>query len=276
MNPDFGLESLEAAQEKYPEKFVSQEIFFRHIRRGARIFVGTACGEPQFLVNELIQYVESHPNAFYDAEVLHVWSLGVAPYTDEKFRHNFRHNSFFIGNNTRADVNCGNADYTPIFLSQVPRVFRRGTSPIDIALIQTSLPDRHGNLSLGVSVDIVKAAVEVASVVIVQLNRFMPRVHGHGFIHMDEVDFALHHDEPLLEYQAEVADDVAKGVGQNVARIIKDGDCIQVGYGSVPNAILGQLEEKQNLGVHTELLTDGIIDLMRKGAINNSCKSINA
>ena len=154
---------LESIKEKYPGKFVSEEEIFSHIHRGDRIFISTACGEPQYLVQALIRFVESNPKAFYDAEVLHVWTLGVAPYTEEKFKNNFRHNSFFVGNNSREAVNQGLADYTPIFLSNVPELFRRGLVPINVALIQTSPPDSHGYMSIGVSVDIVKAAVENAT-----------------------------------------------------------------------------------------------------------------
>ena len=149
----------------YPQKFIPEEEIFRHIHRGDRIFIHTACGEPQYLVQALIHFVESNPKAFFDAEVIQVWTLGVAPYTDEKFKSNFRHNSFFVGNNSREAVNRGLADYTPIFLSNVPSLIYRGLVPINVALIQTSPPDAHGYMSLGVSVDIVKAAVEKASLV---------------------------------------------------------------------------------------------------------------
>ncbi len=258
----------------YPEKFVSTRRIFSHIHPGDRIFIGTGCGEPQHLVRSLIGYVESHPKAFVDTEVLHVWTLGVAPYTDAKFKQNFRHNSFFIGNNTRDAVNNGLADYTPIFLSRVPELFRRGVIPIDVALIQTSVPDRHGCMSLGVSVDIVKAAVESASLVIAQVNSEMPRVHGDSFIDIKDVDFIVPYDEPLLEYDAMAPDDIAEEIGKYVARIVEDGDTIQVGYGSIPNAILANLRHKKDLGVHTELLSDGIVDLLRQGVVTNSRKSV--
>ncbi len=267
--------SCEAMQRIYPDKFVSEEEIFTGIHRGDRIFISTACGEPQYLVRALIQFVESNPKAFFDTEVLHVWTLGVAPYTDEKFKYNFRHNSFFVGNNSREAVNRGLADYTPIFLSSVPDLFTRGLVPINVALIQTSAPDIHGYMSLGVSVDIVKAAVENASLVIAQVNNYMPRTHGDGFIHIEEIDYILCHDEPLLEYEANAPDEVAHQIGQDVARIVQDGDTIQVGYGSLPNAILDNLSGKKHLGVHTELLTDGLIDLMKKGVIDNSRKTLN-
>jgi len=267
--------NLDVLKERYPEKFLPENKVFEKIRRGAHLFIGTGCGEPQYLVSKLAEYVRSHPKALLDAEVFHVWTLGVAPYADEKFSPNFRHNSFFIGDNTREAVNEGLADYTPIFLSQVPDLFYRNFIPIDVALVQASPPDRNGYMSLGISVDITKAAVEVAKLVICQINSHMPRVHGDTFIHMDEVDFVIPHDEPLLEYRQEVSDELADQIGKYVARLVEDGDTIQVGYGSVPNAILANLDGKKHLGVHTELVSDGIVDLIKKGVIDNSRKTIN-
>jgi hypothetical protein len=201
--------SLDDWKIRYPSKFESLETIFNRIHRGDTIFIGSACAEPQHLVQGLIRYVKSNPKAFFDAEVLHVRSLGVAPYATEKFKQNFRHNSFFIGDSTRDAVNKGLADYTPIFLSQVPDLFTRGLARVDIALIQTSLPDSHGYMSLGISVDIVKAAAEKARLVVAQVNANMPRVHGDTFIHIDAVDFLVPYDELLLEYQPEADTDIA-------------------------------------------------------------------
>ena len=259
-------------KEIYPEKFVSEETIFSHIHPGDRIFIATACGEPQYLVQALIHYVETHPKAFSDVEI---WTLGVAPYTDEKFKHNFRYNSFFVGTNMRDAINMGMADYTPVFLSAVPDLFYRRILPIDVALIQTSPPDHHGYLSLGVSVDIVKAAVENSSLVIAQINSFMPRVHGDGFIHIKDVDCIIPYDEPILEFHTEPDNEISQRIGKHVAPLIQDGDTIQVGYGNIPNAILSNLESKRHLGIHTELLSDGIVELMKKGVVDNTRKSIN-
>lgn len=275
MDREEGSPFCEEIRKGYPEKFASEEKIFSHIHRGDRIFISTACGEPQYLVRALIQFVESNPKAFFDAEILHVWTLGVAPYTEEKFKDNFRHNSFFVGNNSREAVNKGLADYTPIFLSRVPDLFYRGMVPINVALVQTSPPDIHGYMSLGISVDITKAAVEKASLVIAQVNQHMPRAHGDGFIHIEDIDFIICQDEPLLEYEAIAPDEVARQIGKYVARIVQDGDTIQVGYGSLPNAILSNFGEKNHLGVHTELLTDGLVDLIKKGVIDNSRKTLN-
>jgi len=268
-------ERLFEHQKKYPNKFAPLESIFRKIQPGCHIFVGTACAEPVFLVKSLIQYVNENPKAFFDAEVLQVVTLGVAPYSDEKFKDNFRHNAFFIGKSSRDAINSGLADYTPIFLSQVPDLIYRKLIPIDVALIQVSLPDAHGFVSLGISVDIVKAAVEKASIVIAQVNANMPRVHGETFLHIEQIDYLVPYDEPLLEYSLTVPDDIAERIGNNVSRIIKDGDTLQVGYGAVPNAVLAHLKDKNDLGIHTELLTEGVVNLMKLGVVNNSRKELN-
>ncbi len=269
------MKMIEEFKKIYPKKFLSEEQVFKHIHRGDRIFIGTGCGEPQYLVNALVRYVQSYPTAFFDTEVLHVWTLGIAPYTDEKLKNYFRQNTFFIAKNTRQAVNKGLADYTPIFLSHVPELFYKGLIPIDVALIETSPPDDHGYMSLGVSVDIVKAATEVAKIVISQVNSYMPRVHGDGFINIKDVDFIILFDEPILEFISEADTEIAQKIGRYVSRLVKDGDTIQVGYGSIPNAILSNLGNKNNLGVHSELLTDGIVNLMKEGVIDNTRKSIN-
>ena len=275
LQSQINAKKIEELKLRYPDKFAPENDIFSRINRGDRIFISTGCGEPQYLVNALVEYVNSHPKAFFDAEVFHVWTLGVAPYTDQKFKYNFRHNSFFIGDNTRNAVNEGIADYTPIFLSEVPGLIRRGIVPIDVALVQASLPDKHGYMSLGVSVDIDMAAIEKATTVIVQINPQMPRTHGDGFIHIKDVDFIVPFDEPLLEFNAGVDSEVIQRIGSYVARLIQDGDTIQVGYGSIPNAILSNLQNKKNLGVHTELIGDGIVELMREGIIDNSRKTVN-
>jgi acyl-CoA hydrolase/GNAT superfamily N-acetyltransferase len=270
MNADHNL------NDQYPEKVASTENIFSKIRAGDRIFIATGCGEPQQLVKMLAEYVESHPKAFFDTEILHVWTLGVAPYSDEKLKNNFRQNSFFISHLTRKAVNEGAADYTPIFLSEVPELFRRRQVQVDVALVQVSSSDEHGFCSLGVSIDITRAAVENAKLVIAQVNAHNPRVHGDTFIHISKIDYLVLYDEPLLEYnQPSLDPGVIEKIGHYAARIIEDGDTIQVGYGSVPNGILAYLGEKKQLGVHTEMLGDGLIELMKKGVIDNSLKNRN-
>ncbi|MBU2260877.1 MAG: GNAT family N-acetyltransferase [Proteobacteria bacterium] len=269
------MKSPEYWEKLYPEKFADEEAIFSHIRRGDHIFVASGCGEPQHLIRALVQYVESHPKAFFDAEIIHVYSFGIAPYADPKFVRNFRHNSFFIGNNTREPVNQGMADYTPISLSDVPALIRSGSVRIDVALVQTTLPDEHGYMSLGISVDMVKAATDSASMIIAQANANMPRVHGDSFIHIRDINFIIPHDEPLLELPETSFNETTKRIGNYVARLVQDGDTIQVGYGGLPNAVMANLYGKKHLGVHTELLSDGLVELIKAGVIDNSRKNLN-
>src|SRR5512136_1619374 len=265
---------LDDLKKTWPEKFESEEEIFAHIHAGDRIFIGTGCGEPQYLVQALANFVGANPKAFSGIEIIHVWTLGTAPYLDDKFRDNFRIDSFFISEGTRNAINKGAADYTPISLSAVPGLIRREIIPIDVALIQTSPPDKHGYMSLGISVDIVKAATQKASLIVAQINSHVPRTQGDGFINIKDIDFIIPHDEPLLEYTVEDPGDIIKAIGKYVARIIEDESTIQVGYGIIPNAVVSYLGDKKHLGVHTELLSDGIIDLMKKGVVDNTKKSI--
>ncbi len=271
---DHREDRFERLRERYPEKFKSLDDIFSLIHKGSSIFIGGGCGEPQHLVRTLTQYIDSSPNPLFGAEVIQIWTLGVAPYNDEKFKRNFRHNSFFISDNSREAVNEGNADYTPVFLSEVPSLFRRGIIPVDVALVQVSLPDDEGNVSLGINVDIVRAAVESSKLTVAQMNAEMPWVYGDAVIPAEMISFFMRHDEPLIEFESEVPDEIASRVGKYVSRIVQDGDTIQVGYGSMPNAVLQGLCEKRNLGIHTELLTDGVIDLMELGVVTNTGKNI--
>ncbi|MDM7935731.1 MAG: acetyl-CoA hydrolase/transferase C-terminal domain-containing protein [Methanothrix sp.] len=261
-------------RERFPEKFVPVEQIFKGVHPGARIFIGTACGEPQALTRALVEYVRMNPSTLYDAEVVQVWSLGITPYADERFQPHFRLNSFFVGDSTRDAVNTAAADYTPIFLSAIPDMVLSGRMPVDLALVQASTPDGDGRMSLGISVDIVKPVVESASLVAVQSNSQMPFVYGDGILEIGDVDYVVPHDEPLLEYRGQVPGDIAMRIGRYVARIIGDGATIQVGYGSLPDAVLFHLKGKRHLGLHSELFTDGVAELMRLGALDNSRKSI--
>jgi acyl-CoA hydrolase/GNAT superfamily N-acetyltransferase len=269
-----GKENLEKLKKLYPEKFIPEKDIFGNIRRGNSIFIGTACGEPQYLLSSLINHVENATHTIFGTQIIHVWTLGVAPYANKKFKLNFRHNSFFISDSSRQSVNEGLADYSPVLLSEIPSLFRRGIIHIDVAMVQLSLPDEDAFMSLGISVDIVKAAVEKARIVIAQVNARMPRVRGDSLVNIRDVDFVVPYDEPLLEYKSEPAGEVTKKIGKYVARIVQDGDTIQVGYGTMPNSILTHLSGKRDLGVHTELLTDGVLELMRKGVVTNAKKSL--
>lgn len=272
---DLGMEEPDWNQikEAWPDKFSTEGRIFKNIHPGDRIFLGTGCGEPQYLARSLVEFVERNPTAFFDAELIQVVTLGVAPYTEEKFKMNFRLNSFFIGKSTRDAVNRLDADYTPIFLSSVPDLFRMDMIPIDIALIQTTPPDRYGEMSLGVSVDIIQAAVERSSMVIAQANSMMPWVNG-TTINIEDLDCVVPYNEPIMEYIEKAPGGIIQQIGEHVSRIVDDGSTIQVGYGSIPNAVLSHLGEKKHLGIHTELLSDGIVNLMKRGVIDNAMKSI--
>jgi len=269
------LAYIEKFKNLMPDKFLSEDDIFKCIKRGSKIFIATGCAEPQYTIKAMVDYVEKNPKAIFDAEVMHVWSLGLTPYTDSKFKKNFRQNSFFVANSNRDAVNAGLADYTPIFLSEVPDLFKRGIIPVDVAIIQVSPPDEHGYVSMGISVDIVRAATNAAKIIIAQMNVNMPRVHGDSFIHLQRIQYVIHHDEPLLEYHGDTDSNVIQKIGQHVSNLIQDGDTIQVGYGSIPNAILSNLNGKKNLGVHTELFTDGLVNLIKSDVINNTLKTVN-
>ncbi len=242
----------------------------RRIGRGSRVFIGSACGEPQHLVRAMVEAGAG----LTDTEVVHVLTLGVAPYTDPRYAPNFRANAFFIGNSVRGAVNECRADYTPIFLSQVPAMFKSRRLDIDAALIMVSPPDEHGNCSLGVSVDITKSAAESAKLVIAQVNTHMPRTLGDCFIHTDQIDFLVEYDEPLLEWPATPGDEITEDIANHIARLVPDGATLQLGIGRMPDAVLSHLTDKNDLGIHTEMFSDAVLKLIKSGNINGRYKTI--
>jgi len=259
-------------QTRYPDKVRTPEQAVATIRRGDKIFIGSGAAEPQVLVKSLIEAA----GRLADTRIMHIMTLGVAPYTEEKFTDQFRHNAFFIGANTRQAVAEGRADYTPVFLSEIPALFRSGQVPIDVALIQVSLPDKHGYCSYGVSTDVVKSGAESATKVIAEINTRMPRALGDCFINIDDIDIAVPVDVPLLYAKRERADEVARRIGKNIATLIEDGSTLQMGIGTIPDSVLYYLTEKKDLGVHTEMFSDGFMELADKDIINNSKKTIHA
>ncbi len=254
----------------YDVDYVEARDALNKIGRGDRVFVGSGAAEPQYLVKELTELASE----FTDTEIFHIQTLGVAPYTEEKFEDSFRHNAFFVDDNTRDAVAEGRADYTPIFMRDIPKLFKTGRVPLDASLIQVSPPDEHGWMSLGVAVDIIKSAIENSKMVIAQVNPKMPRVHGDCFIHVDEVDYLVHYEEDLLEFDPVVSGKTAEEIAGNVSRLIENGATIQIGYGAVPNAILEHLEVKEDLGIHTEMLSEELANLIERGIVTNQKKSI--
>ncbi|MCS7120618.1 MAG: GNAT family N-acetyltransferase [Candidatus Bathyarchaeota archaeon] len=261
----------ELRSRSYDEKKMGLKEALELIRTGDHIFVGSACGEPQYLVNGLVEKA-SH---LEDNEILHVHTLGVAPYTRPIYSERFRLNAFFVGINTREAVAQGRADYTPVFLSDLPRLIRRGMIPIDVALIQVTPPDEHGFCSLGVSVEITKTAAENAKLVIAQVNREMPRVLGDSFIHVNQIDVVVEHDEPILEMPRRERDIVSERIARYVSQLVDDESTLQIGIGSIPDSVLDALVDKRDLGIHTELLTEGVVDLVEDGVVTCAKKTIN-
>jgi acyl-CoA hydrolase/GNAT superfamily N-acetyltransferase len=209
-----------------------------------------------------------------DAEILHILTLGVAPYADPRFPDRFRHNALFIGANVREAVHQAHADYTPVFLHEIPALFRSGRIRVDVALVQVSPPDRSGYVSLGISVDVAKAAVEAAAVVIAEVNPHMPRTHGDSFLRVEDLDAIVECEAPLLELPQDPVDEVCREIAGHVASLVPDEATIQMGIGEIPQALVPLLGNKHELGVHTEMLSEGIIELIEGGVVTNRKKPI--
>lgn len=240
------------------------------IPRGKHIFVGSGAAEPTGLVAELV----AQADRFADNAIVHLLTLGPAPYVEPQHATRFRHNAFFIGPNVREAVHDGRADYTPVFLSRIPELIRSRRAPVDVALIQCTPPDRFGYVNLGVSVDVVLAAVDSAQLVLAEINPRMPVVHGSGFLPMSRIHAWVPGDAPLLEVEREPVDEVAREIGRHVAGLIEDGSTLQVGIGQIPDAVLQALSGHKDLGVWSEMFSDGVLDLVRGGNITGRYKTI--
>ena len=256
-------------QTKYDDMVVTADEAVKHIRPGNRVFIGTGCAEPQELVRALV----GRSSSLADVQLVHLLTLGEAPYADKELSQHFSVNSFFIAENVRAVIQEGVGDYTPIFLSDIPRLFSSGRLPLDAALIQVSPPDDRGMCSFGISVDIVKSAAANAKIVIAQVNPRMPRTQGDSFIHAHDIDCLVPVDVPLIEVHWAEPTDITRQIGAYVAGLVEDGSTIELGIGRVPHAVLECLKDKKNLGIHTEMFTDAIIDLIEAGVIDGSLKS---
>jgi acyl-CoA hydrolase/RimJ/RimL family protein N-acetyltransferase len=262
--------SLKPWQERYAKKVRTADDAMESVKSGDRIFIGSGCAEPQGLVHALT----NRANKIWGTEIIHIMTLGVAPYTELKWTENFRHNAFFIGPNVREAVAEGRADYTPVFLSEVANLFHTGRVPIDVALVQVTPPDEHGFCSFGVSVDVVKPAADNAELVIAQVNKQMPRTLGDSFIHVDDIDMLVEHEEPIMESVPPPADDIAKRIGRNIGTLVEDGATLQMGIGTIPDAVLDSLKDKKDLGVHTEMFSDGMKRLVDAGVITCHKKTL--
>ncbi len=258
-------------KETNKQKVVSAEKAIGFIKPGRRVFIGSGAGEPL----DLVEALSAH-TGLSDTEIIHILTLGVAPYTDQKLGERFRHNAYFIGPNVRDAVSEGRADYTPIFLSEIPRLFRNRRVVIDFALIAVSEPDAHSYCSHGVSTDIVKSAAESAKVVIAEISPHMPRTLGDCFIHVDDIDFLVPSEREVMEAPQGAPDELSKRIGRHISSLVEDGSTLQLGIGKIPDAVLYYLADsgQKNLGIHTEMFSDGVIPLIEKGIINNRAKSI--
>ena len=232
------------------------------IRSGDRVFVHSVAAAPQ----QLIQAMMQRAGELRNVEIVSIHTEGKAPYADPQYRDSFHTNAMFVGGNIRKAVQSGEADYIPVFLSEVPALFRRNILPVDVALIHVSPPDKHGFCSLGVSVDVSLSAVQTARKVLAQINPNMPRTHGDGLIHMSKIDLAVEVDEPLLEMRRPQLSEIEQAIGRNCAELVEDGATLQMGIGAIPDAVLLALKDHRDLGIHTEMFSDSLIDLIATGA----------
>lgn len=258
-----------AWKEKYASQILTATDAVKKIRPGQRIFIGTGTGEPLELVSALSKRATELP----DTEITHLLTFGDAPYAHREMAQYFRVNSFFIAENVRDIIQEGLGDYTPVFLSDLPRLFDSGQLPLDVALIHVSPPDEFGMCSFGVSVDIVRSAAENASLVIAQVNPNMPRTLGDSFIHIHDIDVLVPSDAAILEVPPPVVTEVTRQIAEFIASLVEDGSTIEFGIGKIPQALFTFLKDKKDLGVHTEMVTDNIIELLESGAVTGARKT---
>lgn len=256
---------------EYREKLVSADEAVSHIRSGQRIVFSHAAGESLVLSDALVR----NRALFENVEIVHMVAMGDAKYCEPGMEKHFRHNSFFLGASTRKAAKEGRADVTPVYFSEVPELFRT-TLPVDAVFLNLSPPDEHGYCSFGISVDYSKPAAMEAELVIAQINPSMPRTLGDSFIHISDIDYIVEADTPLIELPPAGISEVERAIGKNCASLIEDGDTLQLGIGAIPDAVLGFLKEKKDLGIHSEMISDGIVELYEAGVITNRRKSLHA
>jgi 4-hydroxybutyrate CoA-transferase len=254
----------------YRNKVVSAREAVNVIQSSQRVYVGGGAGAPHLLLDALV----ARASELRDVEIVHVLIFGDAPHLKPEYASSFRHRALFIGENARPAIQAGRADFMPIFLSEIPRLFRDGTLPLDIALIQVSPPDEHGFCSFGCEVGCTKPAAQAAKIVIAEVNRQMPRVLGDSFIHISKLSYVVEVDYPPVEAPQGGVSEAHRTIGKFIADLISDGATLQLGIGSIPDAVLAQVGHKRDLGIHTELFSDGVIDLVERGVITNECKTL--
>ncbi len=256
--------------EDYQRKRMSAAQALEAVRSGDRIWIQSSCGTPSVLVDALV----ARAPELQDVEIIHMKTLGAADYTRPEYEGHFRHRGMFLGENVREAVCSGRADYTPIFLSEIEGLFETGALPLDVVLMQVSPPDAHGYVTLGNTVDSTQTALRCAPIVIAEVNRQMPRTHGDTEVHISRISSIVETDRPLLELRSEPPSELHMRVARNVAALIPDGATLQTGIGGISEAVLHCLDDKRDLGIHTEMVSDGVIDLMESGIINGERKTL--
>jgi acetyl-CoA hydrolase len=262
--------------DSYKSKLVSAEKALSVVKSNQRVYVHPGAATPEILLKALCSRYKELQNV----EIIHLLTFGFSLYSEPEYEEHFRHNALFIGGNVRKAVNEGRADFTPIFLSEIPGLFYKNILPIDVALVNVSPPDQYGFCSFGVGIEITKPATECAKVVIAQINPKQPRTLGNSFIHIDKIDYCVESDAPLVELRTDYSTlsedekDVYENIGRNISKLIEDGSTLQMGIGNIPDAVLHYLDDKQDLGIHTEMFSDGVISLVEKGILTNDKKTL--
>jgi 4-hydroxybutyrate CoA-transferase len=257
-------------RQHYDSRRISASEAVKKIKSGDRIVVGHAVGEPSHVIDAMV----ANCQAYHDVEIVHMVFMGKGEYCKSGMEKHFRHNSLFVGGSAREAIADGRADYTPCYFSEIPSLFTNGALPPDVALIHVSAPDHTGFCSFGVSVDYTSTAARHAKLVIAQVNKYMPRTLGDSFIHVSEIDVFVEHDAPLIELAPPVITAVEEKIGQNCAELIQDGDTLQLGIGSLPDAVLHALTHKKDLGIHSEMISDGVVKLVEEDVITNMKKTL--
>lgn len=271
-----GLTSNAPWVKKYNSRIVTADEAVKIIKSNDKIVVQPGCAAPLELINAMVRRKDELSNV----EIYHILVVGDIPYTKPGMEKHFKHKAFFIGANARTAVNEGRAEFIPIFLSEVTMLFKRGVIQADVAMIHVSPPDEHGFCSYGIDVGNIKTPAEKAKCVIAQVNKHMPRGLGNSFIHVNKIDFVVEIDEPLQELpqaDPDATPEVLKiydQIGKNVAEMIEDGSTLQMGIGAIPDAVLKYLHNKNDLGVHTEMFSDGLINLVEEGVVNGEKKTL--
>lgn len=253
----------------YKEHLFTPAQAVQQIKSGQRVVVAHACGEPSIILDALVANAAQYENV----EIIHMVAMGKAAYCQPQYDKNFHHNAFFLGGSTRAAAAEGRVDFTPVYFSEIPSLLREDLRP-NVTLLQCSPPDAHGYVSLGVSVDYTKPAAEASDLVIAQVNQNMPRTLGDSFLHVTQIGCLVEADTPVIELASPKIGDVERAIGENVASLVRDGDTLQLGIGAIPDAVLLFLKEKNDLGIHTEMFSDGVVELVEAGVITNKAKTL--